>query len=262
MTRETRAATTEPERTSVLDRVRAHYHRLPLGRRLVAALVVTTVVCVLALVTGVPVQGALVTTLAVLLMFAALMRSLDAFVTVVVSMLWLTLAGLLFQIPLAGRPSVLLLLPVPLVVVLVASRIREYPVWHTATLALTAGLVAGFSLASFWMVLRGLTGDPAGPFASWWAFVLLYVAAGACLLWRLASARQVLREAEEARDERELTERTGGTRKKGRPRTVRVRDEAPGGPKRAPEPPPDDEPVPVDQALAELEDMIGLDILH
>ena len=259
MTRETRAATAEPERTSALDRVRAHYHRLPLGRRLVAALLVLTVVAVLALVVGAPVLGSLGTTLAVLVMFAALMRSLDAFVTVVVSVLWLTLAVLLFQIPFAGRPSVLLLLPVPLLVVLVASRIREYPVWHTAALTLTAGLVAGFSLALFWMVLRDLTGGPEGPFSSWWAFVLLYVAVGACLLWRLTSARQVLREAEEARDKREPSVQAVGAKKEGRSRAVRGRTEATGAPKRTSEPPADDEPVPVDQALAELEDMIGLD---
>ena len=258
MTRETRAAA-EPERTTTLDRVRAHYHRLPLGRRLVAALVVLTVVSALALVVGAPVLGAFVTTLAVLLMLAALMRSLDAFVTVVVSTLWLTLAVLLFQIPFAGRPLVLLLLPVPFLVVLAASWVREYPVWHTATLALTAGLVAGFSLALLWMVLRDLTGTPDGPFASWWAFVLLYTVVGACLLWRLTSARKVLREAEENRDKHESPPRVVEKKQEGRSPTVRRRAEEPSTHERVPEPPADDDPVPVDQALAELEDMIGLD---
>ncbi|GHD26760.1 hypothetical protein GCM10007147_25120 [Nocardiopsis kunsanensis] len=266
MTREPSSATAaQPERTSRLDRLRLRYHALPLSRRLVAALVVCFIATLLALIVGLPVLGVLTTAVVVLVAFHALMRSMDAFLTVVVSVLWLTLTSLLFQIPLAGSPLVLLLLPVPALVVLVAGRVREYPVWHTTALALTAGLICGFSLSLLWMIVRGLNGDAGGPFPPWWPIALVYLAAAACLLWRLTSARQVEREADEAREKREAERpapaaaRTTGT---GQGRREHRREGAPaeGAPGKGPvAPASDDEPVPVDQALAELEDMIGLD---
>ena len=265
MTREPRSATAaQPERTSRLDRLRLRYHALPLSRRLVAALVVCFVASLLALIIGLPVLDVLTTVVVVLVAFHALMRSMDAFVTVVVSVLWLTLTALLFQIPLGGSPLVLLLLPVPILVVLVAGRVREYPVWHTTTLSLTAGLITGFSLALLWMIVRGLSGDADGPFPAWWAIALVYLAAAACLLWRLTSARQIEREADEAREKRE-SERpaTAAARTTGAAQKRKVPQQSePSAAERQGKgpttPASDDEPVPVDQALAELEDMIGL----
>ncbi|WP_304451293.1 AAA family ATPase [Nocardiopsis sp. YSL2] len=251
MTRDTRsAAAAEPGRSSGLDRLRARYHRVPLARRLVAALVLCTVVAVVTLLMGGSVVGSVSGTLVLLMVLAALMRSVDAFVTVLVCVVWLSVTVPLFQIPLPGEPVVLLLVPVPLLVVLAASRVREFPVWHTAALSLTAGLIAGFSVA--------LVGMVAEPVPASWGVGLLYAAACACVLWRLAASRQITK----ASDDRRAADAPAGrsaaptgarpvrARGDGVPRPTRGRDG--GGAE-------DGDPVPVDQALAELEDMIGLD---
>ncbi|WP_116247290.1 AAA family ATPase [Nocardiopsis sp. FIRDI 009] len=256
MTRDTHStAAAEPERAFGLARVRALYRRVPLGRRLVAALVLVTVVAVVALVASLPILGSVAVTVALLLLLAALMRSLDAFVTVLVCVVWLTVAVPLFQIPLTGEPVTLLLLPVPPLVVLAASRVREFPVWHTTALSLTAGLVAGFSLSLAGMVVP--------PLAPSWGVALLYVAVGACLVWRLAASRQIVGEggAARARPTETPDTRPGGGRgpradsEPVRGRTGDGTRPARGGGGTAA----DTEPVPVDQALAELEAMIGLD---
>ncbi|WP_017572338.1 AAA family ATPase [Nocardiopsis halotolerans] len=260
MTREMRStAATEPGRPSGLDRLRALYHRIPLGRRLVSGLVLLTVVAVVAFVTGISVLGAVTGTLVLLMVLAALMRSVDAFVTVMVCVLWLAVAVPLFQIPLTGEPVTLLVLPLPPLVVLATSRAREFPAWHTAALALTAGLIAGFSLALVGLVVEA--------FPASWGIALLYAAAGACLLWRLSASHQIRRDSEAHRRETArsmpVSRRTGppggqadqgGTGSRTQPLRARSgaesRNAADGEPS---------EPVPVDQALAELEDMVGLD---
>jgi len=263
MTREMRSTgAAQPGGASGLDRLRARYHGLPLPRRLVAGLVLVTVVAVVALVAGLPVLGAVSATLVLLMAFAALMRSLDAFLTVLVCVVWLAVTVPLFQIPLAGEPVTLLVLPLPLLVVLAAGRAREFPAWHTAVLSLTAGLIAGFSVA-----LAGMVIDPP---AAAWGIAALYVAAGACLLWRLSASRQITRESEANRRETaqampvsrsDRTDRRGeGAGRRGRPQPLRGRsDTAPGSGRDTGADAADDEPVPVDQALAELEAMIGLD---
>ncbi|MFD6949962.1 ATPase [Nocardiopsis sp. TSRI0078] len=266
MTRETRSTTAaEPERASGLDRLRARYHRIPLGRRLVSALVLTTVAAVTALVAGLSLLGAVAGTLVLLMVLAALMRSTDAFVTVMVCVLWLAVAVPLFQIPLTGEPVTLLILPLPPLVVLAAGRAREFPVWHTAALSLTAGLIAGFSLALVGLVVES--------FPASWGIALLYAAAGACLLWRLSASRQIVRDSEANRREAartmpvsrrtgrgDLPGSAGETGAEGRAQPLRGRsDTGPRPARSAGGGARDEEPVPVDQALAELEDMIGLD---
>ncbi|MEU3230697.1 AAA family ATPase [Nocardiopsis alba] len=262
MTRETSStAAARSAPTSGLDRLRAVYHRVPLGRRLVAALVLLTVVGVVSLVLGLPVMSILFGALLLLIAFGALMRSLDAFLTVVVSAVWLILAVPLFQIPLPGRPVVLLVLPLPLLVTLAASRVREFPVWHTGLLCLTAGLVAGFSVALFGMLVE--------PFPAEAGIAALYVAAGACLLWRLLASGQVVKESREndrKRRESGAVSRDGtaapvGGVRKDTAQAPPLRGRGSDAPRRgAPERDEEEaEPIPVDQALAELEDMIGLD---
>ncbi|MGW5878640.1 AAA family ATPase [Nocardiopsis terrae] len=266
MTREMRStAAAQPERASGVDRLRAVHRGVPLGRRLVAALVVLTVVAVVALVLSLPVLTVLVGTLLLLVAFSALMRSLDALLTVLVSVVWLLIAVPLFQIPLLGEPVVLLVLPLPPLVVLAASRAREFPAWHTALLSLTAGLIAGFSLALLGMVVEPV---PAGA-----GIAALYVAAGACLLWRLAASGQVAKESRDNDEKRrnsvsgphpgrrDAPAGKGGPGQEGGPRPQRGRasraprrGESVGGGTGD-----EEEPVPVDQALAELENMIGLD---
>jgi SpoVK/Ycf46/Vps4 family AAA+-type ATPase len=258
MTREMRStAAAEPGRASGLDRLRALYHRIPLGRRLASALVLLTVVAVAAFVAGTSVFGAVTAALVLLAVLAALMRSVDAFATVMVCVLWLAVAVPLFQIPLTGEPVTLLVLPLPLLVVLAAGRAREFPVWHTTVLSLTAGLIAGFSLALVGLVVEA--------FPASWGIVLLYAAAGACLLWRLSASRQIHRDSEANRRETAksmpVSRRNGGSGDQdgadGRTRPLRGR--AGTGSRGTSAAAADDEPVPVDQALAELEDMIGLD---
>ena len=270
MTRETRSAVAaRPDRASGLDRLRAAYHRVPLGRRLVAALVVLTVVSVAALVLRLPVLPVLVGTVLVLVALSALMRSLDAFLTVVVSVVWLVIAVPLFQIPLSGRPVTLLVLPVPLLVVLAAGRAREFPVWHTALLSLVAGLAVGFSVALLGMIVE--------PFPAGAGIAALYAAAGACLLWRLLASGQVARESRENDEKRRngtsrppagtrrgqegRGDASGGTGNQGGPRGLRGRgaDAPPRGGAAANGTDGEEEPVPVDVALAGVEDMIGLD---
>ena len=254
MTRETSPAATRAAPGSGLDRLRATYHRVPLGRRLVTALVLLTVVAVGALVLGLPVFAALLGTLLLLFLFAALMRSLDAFLTVLVGVVWLVIAVPLFQIPLLGRPVALFVLPLPLLVTLAAGRVREFPAWHTVLLSLTAGLIIGFSVALLGMVIESF---PAGA-----GIVALYAAAGACLLWRLLTANQVVKESRENdRKRREGAAGPGAGTARPTTQAPPLRGRASDVPRRAA---PQDagqetEPVPVDQALAELEDMIGLD---
>ncbi|QRN80327.1 MAG: AAA family ATPase, partial [Nocardiopsis sp. BM-2018] len=172
------------------------------------------------------------------------------------------------------QPVTLLVLPLPFLVALAASRAREFPVWHTCLLALTAGLVLGFSVALLGMIVE--------PFPGGAGIAALYVAAGAGLLWRLLASGQVAKESRE-NDEK----RRDGT---SRPQPGGVQ---PGGGQRGPAGPgpgtgpgrrgdaesvrgrgsdgvrrgkaaedgadAEEEPVPVDVALAELENMIGLD---
>ena len=254
MTRETSPAAAREVSPSGLDRLRASYHRVPLGRRLVGALILITVVAVAAFVLNLSVIAALVGTVLVLIVFTALMRSIDAFLTVLVGVLWLVIAVPLFQIPLLGRPIALLVLPVPLLVTLAAGRVREFPAWHTSLLSLTAGLIFGFSVALLGMVID--------PFPAGAGIAALYVAAGGCLLWRLLAANQVIKDSRE--NERKRSEGTVGPlpAESGRSaaKAPAPRGRAAGDPERAaPGKEEGAEPVPVDQALTELEEMIGLD---
>ncbi|MFL1380211.1 AAA family ATPase [Nocardiopsis protaetiae] len=252
MTRDTRPGTAAPG-PSGLDRLRTRYQAVPLVRRLIAGVVVLTVVAVAALPSPLPVLPVLAVAVAVICLFVALMRSADALVTVVVCLIWTAVAFPLFQLPLAGEPVTLFVPVLPLLVALAATAVREFPVWHTAVLSLTAGLIFGFSLALVGMVA------PAPP--SSWGIGALYAAAGACLLWRLSASRQIRRESEAARESAQADTRPVSRAA----RTERVQDRAdtarPPAPtrKRAAAADGDAEPVPVDEALAELEAMIGLD---
>ncbi|MBB6119109.1 AAA family ATPase [Nocardiopsis algeriensis] len=247
MTRDTRPAAG----SGGLDRLRARYRSIPPARRLVAALVLLTVAAVAAPVVGAPVLGTATAVLVLLVAFSALMRSVDAFATVLVCVAWLAVAVPLFQIPLTGEPVTLLVLPLPPLTVLAASRVREFPVWHTAALALTAGLLLGFSLA--------LAGMIVAPLAASWGIALLYAGAGACLLWRLSASHQITKEAAAARETTAPPARPepGGAARSG-PRTRARADGAPRA-ARGRGTADEGEPVPVDVALAELEAMIGLD---
>ncbi|MDA0566122.1 AAA family ATPase [Streptomonospora sp. S1-112] len=255
MPRDERSQTTErPEGPSALGRMRAAYYGVALRTRAVAALVAVTVVAVAALLTGLPVLTAVSVTVAALLVFAALMRSTDAVATTVIAIGWTALAYTLFLIPIpVAEASFLLLLPLlPLAVSLAATRIQEFPVWHTTLLALLIALIVGMSVS-----LAGMLAGSAPP-----ALGLVCAAAGAglALVWRAVAAyrlRRTMRELGAPPPTRHTTTRGApppGARPDTRERAAEGRRARP-----ARDPGEDAAPIPVDEALAELENMIGLD---
>jgi SpoVK/Ycf46/Vps4 family AAA+-type ATPase len=249
MPRDDRSRTTDrPEGPSALARLRTAYRATPPRTRLIGGAAAVTVAAAGAWIAGVPVLTAIAVTVAVLALGAALMRGSDAVATTLVAIGWTVLAYLLFHIPLeTADASVLLLLPLlPLLVSLAATRITEFPVWHTTLLALLCGLILGLGVA-----LAGMLVGSAPP-----ALGLLCAAAGAAaaLAWRFAAAYRLRRSLQEIG--------APPPDRRGRPRTEPAARQraADGRTPAAPEGGGDAvPPVPVDEALAELEAMIGLD---
>ncbi|MDA8370552.1 MAG: AAA family ATPase [Nocardiopsaceae bacterium] len=253
MPRDDRSRTTEKAQAPApLDRARAAYYRYPLRTRLVAGLATVTVLAGLALILGVPVLWTVVVSVAALSVVAALMRSSDAVATTLVCLAWLVLAYLLFHIPIpVADSSVLLLLPLlPLLVSLAATRIREFPVWHTTLLALLIALIVGLAVA-----LAGMLVASAPPALG---IVCAAAAAGAALVWRGIAAYRLRRGMQElgaAQPSRGIRPPEPDAPTVPRQRaTQTARPPSAAKDNDAAEP-----PVPVDEALAKLEDMIGLD---
>ncbi|WP_017624118.1 AAA family ATPase [Nocardiopsis chromatogenes] len=255
---------------SPLERARAAYHARPPKTRWTAGLVVVAVAGITAFIAGVPVLAGIAAAVTLLALGAALMHSSDAVATTLVSIAWLVVAFLLLQIPIpVADRSVLLLLPlIPLLVSLAASRIREFPAWHTTLLALLVALIAGMGTGLAGMIAGGA--PPAlGPLTA-------ACAAAAALVWRAVAAYRL---------RRGMVQVGGGpggpagSRGPGGPGASGRGGAAGAAPGAAPDlrsvrahgarpapaardtgaGPDDDEPVPVDEALARLENMIGLD---
>ncbi|MFC3999146.1 AAA family ATPase [Nocardiopsis sediminis] len=246
--------TGRPEGTPALTRVRAVYHAQPARSRLLAGVGAVTLVAAAAWIAGTPVLPAVAVTVAVLAVFAALMRSSDAVATTLVGIVWLILAYTLFQIPLAVADfSVLLFLPLlPLLVALAASRIPDFPVWHTTLLALLVGLIVGLAVA-----LAGMLTGSAPPALG---ITCCALGAAAALGWRYVAGYRLRRSLQEIG-----APPPGRSGHSGRPapaaaRAGRRATEGGTGPRpAAPADTDDTPPIPVDEALAGLEDMIGLD---
>ncbi|MDA2811959.1 AAA family ATPase [Nocardiopsis sp. RSe5-2] len=239
---------------SPLERARAAYRARPPKTRWTAGLVVVAVAGIAAFIAGLPVLGGITAAVALLAVGAALMHSSDAVATTLVSIAWLVVAFLLLQIPIpVADRSVLLLLPlIPLLVSLAASRIREFPVWHTTLLALLVALIAGMGTGLAGMIAGGA--PPAlGPLTA-------ACAAAAALVWRAVAAYRLRRGMVQVGAG--PSGRDGGAASGAAPdpRTVRARGARPAA-ERDTGAAPDDggEPIPVDEALARLENMIGLD---
>ena len=241
---------------SPLERARAAYHARPPKTRWTAGLVVVAVAGIAAFIAGVSPLAGITVAVALLAVGAALMHSSDAVATTLVSIAWLVIAFLLLQIPIpVADRSVLLLLPlIPLLVSLAASRIREFPVWHTTLLALLVALIAGMGTGLAGMIAGGA--PPAlGPLTA-------ACAAGAALVWRAVAAYRLRRgmvQVGGGSGDPSGPRGLGGTGASGRGgstaadrRTVRA-----GGARPAAER--DTGALPVDEALARLENMIGLD---
>ncbi|RCV56971.1 AAA family ATPase [Marinitenerispora sediminis] len=251
MPRDDRPRTTgRPAAPPPLQRLRSLYDRYPPRSRLLAGLVAVTVAALAAFLADVSVLLVVTATVLVLALFAALMRSGEAVATALVCAVWLAVAYPLFQIPLAGAPIVLVLLLLPPLVTVAATRIREFPVWHTTLLALLVGLIVGLAVA-----LTSMLTDAVPPAVG---ITCTVAAAGAALLWRAAAAYRLRREL------RGIAAEAAGPPAADPPGSRR-RERHAGGPAggyrdrhggRDGEPVP---PVPVDEALAELEGMIGLE---
>ncbi|GAB3447869.1 hypothetical protein GCM10027570_20770 [Streptomonospora sediminis] len=255
MPRDERSRTTDPpRRASALNRLRAVYYGYALRTRLIAGLVAVTVLAAAALILGGPVLTTMGAAVAVLLVFAALMRSSDAVATALISIGWLMLAYTLFLIPIrVADASVLLLLPLlPLLVSFAATRITAFPVWHTTLLALLIGLIVGLGVA-----LAGMLAGSAPPALG---VLCAAAAAGLALLWRALAAHRLRRTMSDL----SAPAREGGVRGAA-PAAAPARQRASEGGRARPGRGEDTDTdaasatVPVGEALAELENMIGLD---
>lgn len=238
---------------SPLTRLRGAYHGLPGRSRLIAMFGIVTAFCLFAYAFGYSVMLALAVAVALLGLFSALMHSSQAVATALVCILWLAVAFPLFQIPLAGSSVVLVLLVLPLLVSLGASRIRMFPVWHSTLLALVVGLIVGLAVALSSMVTEAV--PPAT------GIVCTVAAAGAALLWRAAAGYRLKRDGFPPPTSTPRRQPVGGPAAEPAAPKTRERSTS-GGARPAPRAAEEDdapEPIPVHEALAELEDMIGLD---
>ncbi|RJL34431.1 AAA family ATPase [Bailinhaonella thermotolerans] len=207
----------------MFDRVRERYYRTAPGLRRLgyAAVVLAALGGVLAF--GWPLVTTVFYVALGLAFFALTMRFPRAAATVLVLLAWGAAAALIAGLhpdP-AGALTALALLG--LLVAGAAHLIRHVPPWQTVALALAA--------AAFLAVVL------AGRAPVWVA----YAGAAAVLVWRLVQARSVVRRAA-----------AGPPRERERERAGAAQQQA----AREPGPP---EPISVEDALAELEDMIGLE---
>ncbi|MQA93689.1 MAG: AAA family ATPase [Streptosporangiales bacterium] len=219
-----------PGVAELLARVRTAYFRIPPAGRILIGLgvVVTAVVVAITLEASVPLVLAIV--VAVLALLAFTMRSPSGVATTAVSIGWLLIMlPLLERFLPAGSPWLFGAILTPVPVALVAHRIYAFAPWRTALLTLAvAGLVGIAALA----VSPGLGAAP------------IWVAAASVLIWRAVLSRRLLSEA---------ADDWGQGREQARGYDGAARQ---GERQRYEEPPP---PVSVDEALARLENMIGLE---
>ncbi|GAA3723889.1 hypothetical protein GCM10022402_00650 [Salinactinospora qingdaonensis] len=233
-----------------MARLRDLYYRRPPRVRLFAGLAVVTAVALLAFVLSLPVLPAVVIAAMALAVFAALMRSTEAVATTAVCLGWIVLAYPLFQVPLAGASIVLALALLPPLVALAASRIRAFPVWHTTLIALLVGLIVGMGVS-----LTSMLTDAVPPAVG---VAATAAAAGLALLWRLAAGYRMERDvrtrvADAAAPSTGAPPAASHQRHRARDSASRGAAPATSVAETAPA------PVPVDEALAELENMIGLE---
>ncbi|MDS1271273.1 AAA family ATPase [Lipingzhangella sp. LS1_29] len=257
-----------PERgqtRGALSRLREWYYRHSLRSRLVAGALVLALVALAAWLAGMPVLASLGTALLGLVLLAALMRSVDAVATVLVCVVWALVAYPLFgqTVDYASPWSLVpLLLPIP--VALLASRIRTFPVWHTTLLALLVALILGLAV--------GLPRMITDTVPEWLGVGTAVIAAGGALLWRAlaglalqgGTSRRTTTPPDSAVDDTPGTSgrAAGPESETGHAipdRAVEQRQRSPATATPASPNPQDDEPIPVEDALAQLEAMIGLD---
>ncbi|WP_066374431.1 AAA family ATPase [Herbidospora mongoliensis] len=151
--------------------------------------------------------------------------------TMIVVAAWLPVCTLMLQIANSQTPGPYLLFPLWLLGFIVAGAahlIRWVPPWLTTALALTAAAIAG-------MLLR-LGGD-------WAAFYGAYGAATVVLIWRFVLARQA--KARQAPPETQAQQRVRAGNAPSHPHAQADQNRPP--------------PISVEQALAQLEGMIGLE---
>ena len=245
MGRQTEPRAAQRPRTVSTERLRSVYRRVPLRTRLLVGLGAVAAAAVVAFVGQFPVWLAVTGTVLLLGLFAALMHSAAAVAVAAVCVGWTVLAHLLLSIPLHGDPVLLLVPLLPLPVAFAAARNTVFPMWHTTLLALLGGLIVGFGVALAHMVVPAVPAGAGG--------AALVLATGATLLWRVVAARRLTRELSRYRqgDRAPAAAPAPSAAQRSRARSG-------GGGAGAPQAPAE-EPVPVTEALARLEGMIGLE---
>jgi len=217
------------------ERFRAGYYRYPLKLRLAVGVGVLVVAGVLAAVTGLGVLNVVSTVAVVLLLFAAAMRSPQALATGVVAFVWVLLclyvigpAYLSRGVGVASNSTPILLELLALPVALLAHRIRAFAPWKTTFFALGWAALFAFGVAQVAPQLSALP-----------AWIVAFVVLG----WRALSARRMPppQPADQPWERERLREREYA---------AEPMDD------QWDEPPP---PMSVEDALAELENMIGLE---
>ncbi|HEY3685852.1 MAG TPA: AAA family ATPase [Streptosporangiaceae bacterium] len=219
------------------ERLRVGYYRYPLKLRLAVGAGALVVVGVVAALAALPVLNIVSTVAIVLLLFAAAMRSPAALATGVVSLVWVLLCLYVIgpayqtgfvQVASSSTPALLELLALP--VALIAHRIKAFAPWKTAFFALAwAGLFA-FGVAQVFPALSALP-----------AWIVAFVVLG----WRALSARRMPPPRPAA-----------APWQQERQREREYIGEAVPEDQQWEEPPP---PLSVEDALAELENMIGME---
>ncbi len=233
-------------RAASLERLRSTYHRTPLRTRLLAGLGIVLAAAVVAVLTQLSVWATVTGTVLLLALFTAFMHSAGALATAVVCVGWTVVAHTLMSIPLHGQPALLLIPLLPLPVALVAARISAFPVWHTTLVTLLGGLIVGFGLALAHMTI------PAVPASLGVAGMVL--GAAVTLLWRWVAARQLTKELDRYRQEGRAAAAAGPAVPAAQRARARGGKGSAGKGEVAAE-----EPIPVTEALAQLESMIGLE---
>jgi SpoVK/Ycf46/Vps4 family AAA+-type ATPase len=233
-------------RAASLERLRSTYHRTPLRTRLLAGLGIVLAAAVVAVLTQLSVWATVTGTVLLLALFTAFMHSAGALATAVVCVGWTVVAHTLMSIPLHGQPALLLIPLLPLPVALVAARISAFPVWHTTLVTLLGGLIVGFGLALAHMPI------PAVPASLGVAGMVL--GAAVTLLWRWVAARQLTKELDRYRQEGRAAAAAGPAVPAAQRARARGGKGSAGKGEVAAE-----EPIPVTEALAQLESMIGLE---
>ncbi|MQA87175.1 MAG: AAA family ATPase [Streptosporangiales bacterium] len=216
-----------PAAREAFERVRLRYFRVPPPVRIGTAAVVLILFMVLATIAHWPLPQALLGVVALLAAVALTMHHPRAMATLLVFVGWVALLSLLAGAYPGGWTSELALGLLGVLVGLGAHLVRRLPPWQTAAMALAAAGLIGTAAVLIFPVV---------------GVIPAYVAAFVVLVYRWIVSRRLAAQA----DDVGAASYSGGDGSYGGAGDARGREE----------PPP---PITVQEAMAELEDMIGLE---